>query len=239
MRLLITFLLAVVLARPVMAETIVPADTIASRIAETIAARLPTPGHYRITLADPSYTLVLPAQAEGRYDIAALTFDPARHAFAATLAFTGAGGREYVRIAGGALSVIEVPVLTRDVAPGETIVEGNLTVTEIATAQAGAQLLTTARSIAGQAARRNLRAGMPLFAHDVKKPVVIKKGELITIVYAADGIELSAQGQAQADAGQGDTLAVLNTRSRRTVEGRVAGPGLAVVSLPNPTLAAR
>jgi flagella basal body P-ring formation protein FlgA len=222
-----------------MAETIVAADTIAQRIAETIATRLPTPGRYRVTLADPGYTLALPKEAEGRYDIAALTFDPARQSFAATLAFAGAGGREYVRIAGRALAVIEVPVLTRDVTPGETIAEGDLSVSEIAAAQAGAQLLTSHRSIAGQAARRHLRAGMPLFAHDVKKPVVIKKGELIIIVYAADGIELSAQGQAQADASHGDTLAVLNTRSRRAVEARVAGPGLAIVSLPNPTLAAR
>jgi flagella basal body P-ring formation protein FlgA len=239
MRLLITFLLAVVLARPVMAETIIAADTIAQRLAETIAARLPTPGRYRVTLADPGYTLALPKEAEGRYEIAALTFDPARQSFAATLAYTGAGGREYVRIAGGALAVVQVPVLTRDVAPGETIAEGDLIVGEIPAAQAGAQLLTAERAIAGQAARRTLRAGAPLFAHDVKKPVVIKKGELITIIYAADGIELSAQGQAQAEAGQGDTLAVLNTRSRRTVEARVAGPGLAIVSLPNPTLAAR
>ncbi|MGH7304335.1 MAG: flagella basal body P-ring formation protein FlgA, partial [Candidatus Rokuibacteriota bacterium] len=50
--------------------------------------------------------------------------------------------------------------------------------------------------------------------YDVKKPVVIKKGELVNVIYAADGIELSAQGQAQSDAGKGDTLAILNTRSR-------------------------
>jgi flagella basal body P-ring formation protein FlgA len=237
MRILLAALLLLCACDRAFADAIVTAEAIETRIAEAIAARLPTPGRYRVVLPDPGYQLVLPATAEGHYDIAALTFDPARQTFTAALAYPNATGeREVVRIAGGAAAVIAVPTLIRDIAAGETIAEADLTTIEVAAGRAASTLVT---SPAGQVARRMLRAHTPLFANDVKKPVVIKKGELVTVIYAVDGIELSAQGQAQADAGAGDTLAVLNPRSRRTIEARVTGQGTAVVTAPAATLAAR
>ena len=57
------------------------------------------------------------------------------------------------------------------------------------------------------------------------KPIVVKKGELVTLVFSLPGIELTAAGQALADGGKGDAIPVLNARSRRTVQGSVIGPG--------------
>lgn len=222
------------------ADTAITADAIQTRISETIAARLPSPGRYKVALADPGYQLTLPASAQGRYDIAALTFDPARQSFTAALAYTNATGeREYVRIGGAAAAVVTVPALLRDIAQGETIAEADLTTIEMPAGRLAAQILTSQANIAGQAARRMLRANTPLQTYDVKKPVLIKKGELVTVTYAVDGIELTAQGQAQAEAGMGDTVPVLNIRSRRTIDARVTGSGAATVVVPAATLAAR
>jgi flagella basal body P-ring formation protein FlgA len=238
MRILLAAVAALALAGQATADTAVTADAIATRISETIAARLPSPGRYKVMLADPGYQLTLPDAAQGRYDIAALTFDPARQSFTAALAYTNAGGdREYVRIAGAAAAVVTVPALLRDVAPGETISDADLTTIEIAAGNLGAQILTQQTRIAGLAARRMLRANTPLQTYDVKKPVVIKKGELVTVTYAEDGIQLTAQGQAQAEAGLGDTVPILNTRSRRTIDARVTGSGAATVIVPNATAA--
>lgn len=240
MRILLAAVAALAIAGQAYADTAVTADAIATRISETIAARLPSPGRYKVMLADPGYQLTLPAAAQGRYDIAALTFDPARQSFTAALAYTNAGGeREYVRIGGAAASVVTVPALLRDVAPGETISEADLMTIEMPADRLGSQILTSSANIAGQAARRMLRANTPLQNYDVKKPILIKKGELVTVTYAVDGIELTTQGQAQAEAGLGDTVAVMNTRSRRTIDARVTGSGAATVVVPNATLAAR
>ena len=101
-----------------------------------------------------------------------------------------------------------------------------------------AALVRDAQTLTGQAARRPLRARTALFTYDVKKLALVKKGDLVTLTYVLPGIELSSQGQAQADAAQGETVAVLNTRSRRTVEGRVTGAGTVTVTSPGATLAA-
>jgi len=53
------------------------------------------------------------------------------------------------------------------------------------------------------------------------------------------GIQLSAQGQAMANAGKGDVISIMNTTSRRMVEARVTGAGTAVISPASQTLATR
>src|SRR5262249_2325544 len=149
-----------------------------------------------------------------------------------------AGVTEYLRLNGTAFAVLDVPTLVRDVAVGETIATDDVATMELPADRISGTLLTARAGVAGQAARRQLRAQTPLYTYDLKKPVIVKKGDLVNVTYALPGIELTAQGQAQADAGLGDTVPVLNTRSRRTVEGRVTGAGAVSVLAPGATLAA-
>lgn len=240
MRMLLTLAACLALTGAAAADTLIDAKTIEARIAETMTERLPATGRYKVMLADPGFTLTLPDAAQGKFDIAGLTYDAPRKSFAAALAFTNASGaREYVRLGGSAGAVITLPVLARDVATGETIQATDLATLDVAAERVNAQTLRETGAIAGLSARRMLRANTPLFAFDVKKQVLIKKGDLVTVTYRVEGIELSTQGQAQADAGEGDAVMILNTRSRRTIEARVTGTGQAVVTAPNATLAAR
>src|SRR5689334_17567038 len=75
---------------PAAAPTLVAGESIAAKVAETLAARLPVAGRYHVALADPAFILTLPAMAQGRFDVAAINFDAARQAFAANLSFIGA-----------------------------------------------------------------------------------------------------------------------------------------------------
>lgn len=210
------------------ADTLVTADAISSRIGETIAKRLPTQGHYKVDLADPSYQLVLAGQQT--YDIAALTYDPSRLTFSATLGYvTATGEREYARLDGTAMPVVDVPSLGRDVVAGEVVTAADMTTVEIPTTRRSNNLITDANGVVGQIARRPLRANAPLFAYDFQKAVVVKKGDLVTVTFAVSGLELTMQGQAQNDAGKGETVTVKNANSRRAIEARVTGAGTAAV----------
>lgn len=86
-----------------------------------------------------------------------------------------------------------------------------------------------ADAIIGQAARRPLRAGAPVTNRDVSAPQVIKSGDLITVVYEADGVSLSLQAKAQSSAGVGETLTVLNAQSKKTLQAVAIAPGQAAV----------
>ena len=224
---------------PAATPAIVSAEAISAKIAETLTVRMPVAGRYRVSLADPTYAFALPPAAQGRFDIATLNYDATRQAFVANLSFAGATGPlQITGIAGSAYPVIDVPALAHDVALGEMIAAADLTTIEMPAERASATLITSADTVAGQAARRPLRARQPIFAFDLRKPVLIKKGDLVTIVFALPGIELTAAGQALADGGKDDVISVLNARSRRTIEGRVSSAGTVSVQSPTATLAA-
>jgi flagella basal body P-ring formation protein FlgA len=84
-------------------------------------------------------------------------------------------------------------------------------------------------SIIGMAARKPLREGDPVLAHDVAPPLVIKNGDTVLVTYADDGVTLTLQAKAMGNAAVGDTLNVLNTASKKLIEAVASGPGQALV----------
>ncbi len=63
----------------------------------------------------------------------------------------------------------------------------------------------------------NIGVHQPLELKDLDKPLVLKRGDPVKIVYEEPGLSVTAAGQASADAGVGDTLAVINVSSKRTI----------------------
>ena len=64
---------------------------------------------------------------------------------------------------------------------------------------------------------RNLGVHQPLEIRDLDMPLVLKRGDSVKIVYDEPGLSVTAKGQANADGGVGDTLAVTNISSKKTV----------------------
>ncbi|MGH6963972.1 MAG: flagella basal body P-ring formation protein FlgA, partial [Phenylobacterium sp.] len=58
---------------------------------------------------------------------------------------------------------------------------------------------------------------------------VIKNGDIITVLFEADGISLALQGKAMGAAGVGESLAVQNLTSKKIIQVMVTGPGQAIV----------
>ncbi len=60
-------------------------------------------------------------------------------------------------------------------------------------------------------------AHQPLELSELDKPLVIKRGDPVRIVYESPGLLVSAKGRANGDAGIGDTIAVTNASSTKTI----------------------
>ena len=121
----------------------------------------------------------------------------------------------------------EVLTYARSLNAGEIVQPSDLVWTKAAGAPGDAP--SDADQVIGQMAKRPLRAGAVVLAHDFGVAIVVKAGDLITVTYEADGISLNLEGKAMASAGVGETLAVQNTQSKKIVQAVVSGPGQAVV----------
>ena len=81
-----------------------------------------------------------------------------------------------------------------------------------------------------QAARRTLRAGQPLYANDLRAPIIVAKGSNVTMSYRTSSMVLTTIGKALKDGGQGETIRVLNTQTNTVIDAMVEGSGMVVVT---------
>ena len=120
---------------------------------------------------------------------------------------------------------VRIVVPAHDIARGDTISDADLTYTTVDGAVLMSGVPTRIDEIKGMQARRVLTAGQPFRGEDVRKPIVISKGETVTMQFILPGVELTAMGRAMSEGGIGDTVTIQNPASYRMISGIVTAPG--------------
>jgi flagella basal body P-ring formation protein FlgA len=118
-----------------------------------------------------------------------------------------------------------VVVLTRPGAFGEVIGPDDVRVEPRDVSQLPSGHFSDPAQVLGQRLTRAVAAGQPLPRLAVATPVVVKRGQRVSIIAATGGVEVRMAGTALADGGVGDTIRVRNLSSAREVEGVVDSGG--------------
>ena len=80
-------------------------------------------------------------------------------------------------------------------------------------------------SVDGLESRVALYAGRPVRHGDLGPPALVQRNDIVTLVYARDGLQISTEGRALSRGGIGDTVRVMNLSSRTTISGWVTEQG--------------
>jgi flagella basal body P-ring formation protein FlgA len=127
---------------------------------------------------------------------------------------------------GSALAgTVRIVVPAHDIARGETIGESDLTYSMVDGSALMSGVPTRIDEVKGMQTRRMLAAGQAFRAEDTRRPIVIAKGQTVTMQFAAPGVELTAMGRAMSEGGVGDTVTIQNPVSYRMISGTVVAPG--------------
>ena len=84
-------------------------------------------------------------------------------------------------------------------------------------------MMTEASNLIGLTPRRGIEAMKPLTASDVRMPVIVKKGDLVTMVLQSSVLSLTVQGRALDNGSAGDAIHVMNSSSKQVVDAIVTG----------------
>ena len=122
-------------------------------------------------------------------------------------------------------STVELPVLLHYVPPGQTIAADDVGMLEVPASHLVQAVVAEPTDLVGKTPRRAVRPGQPVRVGDVQLPVVIHKGELVTVVVETKSMRLTTQGRANEDGAKGQAIRIANTRSGRIIDATVAGPG--------------
>jgi flagella basal body P-ring formation protein FlgA len=130
-------------------------------------------------------------------------------------------------LAGPALADANVRIVVpaRDIARGATITESDLTYAMVPGNGLMAGTVTSFDALKGMEARRQLHTGESVRTDDVRHPILVTRGQTITMTFEAPGVELSAIGRSMSEGGMGDSITVQNPASFRMLTAVVTGPG--------------
>lgn len=197
------------------AETLVRAALAASGVA----------GEFQIVVDQPALPLGNAATLATEVTLEQFQYDPTAGRFHGALVGTY-DGRERFRLAifGRAQPVLRVPALRRPVAPDEVITAADLTWVRVPHGQVPPAGFTDPAEIVGTQARRRLAAHRVLTERDLGPPLLVRRGHPVELIYARPGLYVTALGVAQEDGALGDRVRVINTESRRQLQGVVSGP---------------
>ena len=123
-------------------------------------------------------------------------------------------------------ATVRVVVPARDIPRGDVIMESDLTYAIVDGNALMAGVPTKIEDVAGLQTRRVLSSGQPFRGDDVRRPIVVTKGQSVTMQFSAPGVELVAMGRAMTEGGIGDTVTVQNPASFRMVSATVISPGI-------------
>lgn len=107
----------------------------------------------------------------------------------------------------------------RDLPVGETLQAGDVTVQIEPLSQENEKALGDLDAVIGKSLRRAVRGGEVIAASNLAKDVLIKRGDLVTLVAEYKGIVVTTTGKARGEGTLGDRIVVENLSSRKRMEG--------------------
>lgn len=123
-------------------------------------------------------------------------------------------------------AVADIMLAARTIRPGGIITAQDVMV------KAG-ELVGAASSpdqLVGSEARVTLYAGRPIALSDIGPPALVKRNQIVPLVFQQNGLRISTEGRSLSRAGAGDFVRVMNLSSRATVSGQVMPDGRIYVS---------
>ncbi|CAK0758601.1 flagella basal body P-ring formation protein FlgA [Gammaproteobacteria bacterium] len=122
-----------------------------------------------------------------------------------------------------------VVVAARPLLRDQVITPADIAVEQRDSSDLPAGYLTDPNQILGKSLTRPAAAGSILIPGQTRNPIVIRRGERVTLLIQSTGLTVRSMGVALADAGAGDRISVRNESSRRIVEGIVEKAGVVVM----------
>jgi flagella basal body P-ring formation protein FlgA len=100
---------------------------------------------------------------------------------------------------------------------GEVITEAMLRKIRVRTNRVKPMNIIDKDKIIGKEAKRALKEGKLLNERDIGDKIIIKKGEVVNMIYQTGNMQISARVEALSDGSKGDKIEVMNTKSKKVL----------------------
>lgn len=187
-------------------------------------------GRYEVDLDNRLIQMHLPGEALPTLEIRSLKLDRQTQRFSSIL--VGAKGStrsSRITVTGRFYRLVDVPVLVRRMRSDEVINERDIRLVTLRADKIDPNALQDPAELIGMSPQRGISADRPVKRNDIRTPILIPKGSMVTMVFRTDRMVLTAQGKALQDGSKGDTIRIVNANTHKTIDGVVVGSGRVTV----------
>lgn len=174
---------------------------------------------FDMELLDRSISFRIPEDADRTVLVEGLKYDIAKGTFRAAVSVA----KTKKEVSGRVYPISRIPVLSAPKSPGDVIAASDIDYIEMRAPDITSSMMTDAARLIGQTPRRGIAALKPVTASDVRMPMIVKKGDLVTMVLKSSAISLTAQGRAMDNGAEGEAIRVMNNSSKQVVDAIVTG----------------
>lgn len=173
---------------------------------------------------------LLPQNAQPEIAIAQLDLDKVSGRFSAQLDITTANApNTQLRVTGRVQEMTDVPVARHRIMPGDVVSAADLDWLHLSRNLARADVVHTPSDAVGLAARQTIAPNQPIRIAELGHPVLVQKGDKMTLSLESPGLSLTARATATEPGGLGERIRVMNEYARVIVDAEITGPGQARV----------
>lgn len=178
-------------------------------------------GQTKFDLGDISDAKILLSNFSAVEDDDKFTVDAEIFADGKSVATTKLVGRYFI------LEKVLVP--TKDITKDEIIKKENLTQIIIRSNRLRDDVIKEENNLLGKQAIRTIKEGKPITSRDIRDEIVIKKGQMIMVVYKNKGLQITSKMEAIEDGAKGQRIRLINNKSNKEVVGRVVDKNMVEV----------
>lgn len=128
-------------------------------------------------------------------------------------------------LTGLAAITVPVPVPARTLTPDAIIMEADIRIDTLPIQRVNAYAVTEKEDLIGRQVKHMLSPGRPVMEQSVMLPIVIHRGDDVTLTFRDGDLSISVPGRAMGDAHQDQPIKVVNLASNLLVEGKAVSEG--------------
>lgn len=201
--------------------TLVDADTLKAVVRDHLAT-VGTDDTFNVTLTSELPQVIVDGDVTPDVRLVDFDMQPAGGTFSAVLKVSGGAAQpQTVNVRGVAEHMVRLPVLKRSMKNGDVIGEYDIGYTTQKAATLPRDVVRNAADLIGATPRRSVSAGELVGNNDLQMPLLVSRGDIVTMVYRQNGMYLTAKGRALEDGAMGQLVKVANTNTSRQIEAKV------------------
>jgi flagella basal body P-ring formation protein FlgA len=181
-------------------------------------------GRFDIALNSGKPTIILPKNFPEKVEISVIDFDVQKDYFRATLVAPSIDNPiKKIQVSGMVDRIASIPVLRSNLQNGDIISANDIKMIDVPQKSIQHNIIINAEDMIGLTPRRIAYAGKFIIDGSLGRPILINRGEKVSITFREGPLVLTARGKALQSGAKGDLVRVTNINSSRTVDAIVIG----------------